>query len=143
MKKTIVMFLLVLVSTSIFSMEREEVDAVGTKLLEQLWEGFKNADMDAIENLIAKGFQSVHQNGANDFKEEMELITKLNIAEYKLTDIKITSEENVIIISYKVSVAETIEGKRLDKMAAPRLTVFAKTDNGWKWVAHANLKPLK
>ena len=43
----------------------------------------------------------------------------------------------------RVSVEETIEGKRLSTKPAARLTIFLKTDSGWQWIAHANLNPLK
>jgi len=59
-----------------------------------------------------------------------------------LSDIKITRNGPVIIATYSVSVAETIEGKRLTHRPAPRLIVFLKTAHGWQWIAHANLKPL-
>ena len=43
----------------------------------------------------------------------------------------------------RVSVEETIEGKRLSSKPDTRLTIFLKTDSGWQWIAHANLNPLK
>lgn len=142
MSKYFAILLLFFVSVSIFCTETEDYQAVGTELLHRLWESFKEADMEAIEAMISEGFQSVHQDGASDYKEEIELVSKLAIDDYKLDDIKISSEENVIVITYTVSVAETIAGKRLSKTPASRLTVFTKNPTGWKWTAHANLKPM-
>ena len=99
--------------------------------------------MEAIEKTISKGFQSVHQYGSSNREQEIELIKGLKLGEYTLTDIKITQDGPVIVATYFVSVAETIEGKRLSKQPAPRMSVFLQTDGGWKWIAHANLKPLK
>jgi len=48
-----------------------------------------------------------------------------------------------MIVSYFVSVGETIDAKRLSTESAARLTIFLKTDSGWQWIAHANLNPLK
>ena len=117
--------------------------SLGTKLLRQLWSDMEKPDMEAIEKTISKGFQSVHQYGSSDREQEIELIKGLKLGEYTLTDIKITQDGPVIVATYFVSVAETIEGKRLSKTPAPRMSVFLKTDSGWKWIAHANLKPIK
>jgi len=116
---------------------------LGEKLLRQVWEDLKKPDMEMIENKIAQGFQSVHQFGSNNREQEIALIKGLNLGSYTLSDIKITQNGPVIVATYFVSVEETIKGKRLHKEPAPRLSVFVKTDSGWKWIAHANLKPLK
>ena len=60
-----------------------------------------------------------------------------------MSGFKATQNGPVIVVTYLVTVAETIDGKRLSKAPAPRLTVFLKTDKGWQWLAHANLHPLK
>ncbi|MFH1363124.1 MAG: nuclear transport factor 2 family protein [Candidatus Omnitrophota bacterium] len=115
---------------------------LGEKLLRQLWADMKKPDMAAIEKTIAKGFQSVHQYGSNNREQEIKLIEGLKLDKYTLSNIKITRDGIVIVATYFVSVEETIKGKRLSKKPAPRLSVFLKTDSGWKWIAHANLKPL-
>ncbi|HKJ84381.1 MAG TPA: nuclear transport factor 2 family protein [Mariprofundaceae bacterium] len=116
--------------------------ALGERLVRQLWANMKKPDMTAIENTAAAGFQAVHQFGANDRAQEIRLIRGLDLGHYSLNDIKITRNGPVIIATYTVSVAETIEGKRLMNQPAPRLSVFLKTAHGWQWIAHANLKPL-
>ena len=116
---------------------------VGEKLLRQIWTDMKKPEIKVLEKTLAKGFQSVHQYGANNRKQEIELIKGLNLGEYKLSKIKITRNGPVVIATYFVSVAETIKGKRLLNKPAPRLSIFLKTADGWKWIAHANLKPLK
>jgi len=116
---------------------------LGEKLLRQLWGNIKKPNMDAIQKTMAQGFQSVHQFGANDRDQELKLIKDLKLGDYTLTDIEITRTGPVIVATYFISVEETIKGDRLSKKPAPRLSIFLKTDSGWKWIAHANLKPLK
>ncbi|RJP57596.1 MAG: nuclear transport factor 2 family protein [Deltaproteobacteria bacterium] len=118
-------------------------DSLGENLVRQLWADMKKPDMDAIEKKIAKGFQSIHQYGADNREQEIKLIRGLKLGEYTLSDIQITRNGPVIVATYFVSVEETIMGKRLSKKPAPRLSVFLKTDSGWQWIAHANLKPSK
>jgi len=85
----------------------------------------------------------VHDDGARNREQEIELLKGLNIGEYTLSNFEVTQNGPVIIATYFVSVEETIEGKRLSTKPAPRLSVFLKTDSGWQWTAHANLNPLK
>ncbi|MBA3016870.1 MAG: nuclear transport factor 2 family protein [Proteobacteria bacterium] len=115
---------------------------LGEKLLRQLWADMQKPDMEAIEKTIAKGFQAVHQYGSNNREQEIKLIEGLKIDNYTLSNIQITRNGPVIVATYFVSVEETIKEKRLSKKPAPRLSVFLETDSGWKWIAHANLKPL-
>ena len=112
-------------------------------LVRQLWADFKNRRVEAVKEKTADGFQSVHQYGANNREQEIELVSELNIGEYTLSNFQITRNGPAIIVTYFISVGETIKGKRLTKSPAPRLTVFLKTDCGWQWFAHANLKPLE
>lgn len=119
---------------------REEVD--GIKLVNDLWVAMKDADVAAVEGMIADGFQAVHSDGANDREGELELIRNLALGDYTLTDLRITRQGPALIATYHVSVEETIEGRRLSSKPAARMSVFVRTPDGWKWLAHANLKSL-
>ena len=117
--------------------------SLGQDLVRELWNDFKTQDISALESKIAPGFQSVHEDGARDARAELKLLKELNLGEYTLSNFKVTQVDPAIIVSYFVSVEETIEGKRLSSKPAARLTIFLKTDSGWQWIAHANLNPLK
>lgn len=137
---------LTLISTTLTAVAKEEVATeagLGEKLVRQLWADMQKPDIEGIEKTIAEGFQSVHQYGASNREEEIELIKGLKLGNYILSDMKITQNESVIVATYFVSVEETIMGKRLSKNPEPRLSVFIKTDSGWKWIAHANIKSLQ
>ena len=138
----IITFMFITPSVAAYQDDADE-KALGEKLLRQLWADIKKPDMNAIEKTIAQGFQSVHQFGANSRAQEIKLIKGLKLGNYTLTDIEITRNGPVIIATYFISVEEIIKGERLSKKPAPRLSVFLKTESGWKWIAHANLKPLK
>ena len=116
---------------------------LGEDLVRELWNDFKTQNVSALEKKIAPGFQSIHEDGARDAEAELKLLKGLNLGEYTLSNFKVTQVGPAIIVSYFVSVEETIEGKRLSSKPAARLTIFLKTDNGWQWIAHANLNPLK
>jgi hypothetical protein len=137
-----VVFLLVCQSGAIAQECTTELN-LGEDLVRKLWNDFKTQNISALEKKIAPGFQSIHEDGARDAKAELNLLKELNLDEYTLSNFEVTQVGPAIIVSYFVSVEETIEGKRLSTKPAARLTIFLKTDSDWEWIAHANLNPLK
>ncbi|MBL7136545.1 MAG: hypothetical protein ISS81_08150 [Candidatus Marinimicrobia bacterium] len=114
----------------------------GEKLVRKLWSDFKSNNKEVFENWIAKGFQSVHEDGARDRDEEIKLLMELNLGEYKLDNFNTTQNDNIVIVTYTVSAYETIAGNVLPTAPAERLSVFIYDKNDWKWIAHANLNPM-
>jgi len=116
---------------------------LGEDLVRQLWRDIKTGDAATIDRWLAPGFQSAHEDGARTRQQEIDLLKKLNLGDYTLSGFRSTQDGPAIVVTYLVTVTETIDGKRLSKAPAPRLTVFLKTAKGWQWLAHANLHPLK
>ncbi len=126
------------------SQKRSVEDAqLGEKLVRQLWADMKQEDLSAIQEIIADGFQSVHDDGARDRQEEIKLISGLDMDEYTLDTFQVTREGPVLVVTYRAAVRETINAQRLSAKPAVRMSVFLKTENGWKWVTHSNFKGLK
>jgi len=118
-------------------------ESQGEKLVRDLWALFAAKDLAKVEAMTSPAFQSVRSIGAYDKAQQMKLTAGLDLGPYTLSDFKVTEQGPVIVATYMVSVAETINGQRLDKKPAPRMSIFIKTEQGWKWLAHANLKPVK
>ncbi len=116
--------------------------ALGQTLANEFFGLLAAKDWKSLEKHMAPCFQSAHADGARDRAQEMALFKKLNLGEYKLAGFKTTRQGKIVVVSYTVSVAETIDGKRTNKQPAPRLTVFSYTKTTWQLLAHANLKPL-
>ena len=115
----------------------------GEQMERQLWVEIKAQNMEYVESKIAVGFQSAHPDGARNREQEIELMKGLHMGEYELTDFQVTQNGSFIVVTYKVSVEETIDGQVLPTEPAARLSVWAKTDKGWQWISHANLNPMK
>lgn len=130
------------VGQPILAAEAADNEATGEQLVRKLWKHLEEGDIPALKEMMAPGFQSVHPDGARDGKQEIELIRGLSLGSCKLSDIKVTQNGSVLVATYFVSVQETIDGKVLSNAPAARMTVFLMTDTGWKWIGHANLKPL-
>lgn len=145
LKSLLPLFLILLLSLSVVTAQEKPcpVTEQGMKLVQMVWKDMHDNNLDAIKKYIAPGFLSVHTDGARDMEFELNLIKNLNMGEYKLTDFTVKQEGPVIQVVYFVSVEETIEGKKLSSTPAARQSGFLKTDDGWKWIMHANLKAIK
>ena len=138
--------LAILVATPMFAgekTEKETDDTFGEKAVTQLWTMLAKGDVVSLDKLMAEGFQSVHRDGPRDKKGELDLIKNLNIKDYELGNFKTTRHNDIYIVTYTVSVAENIDEKQLKKTKAERMSIFAKTSQGWQWLAHANLNPME
>jgi hypothetical protein len=114
----------------------------GEKMERQMWTDFKAKNWNAVESKIAEGFQSVHPDGARDRAGEISLIEHLDLGEFALNNFKSTTIGEDIVVTYLITVQETIDGKRLPTKPAPRLSVWEKGTSGWQWICHANLNPI-
>lgn len=149
MKKITLLSFALLLTASFFMFscgsdaKKEVKEQSGEELVNQLWTILQNSDTAAADSFITEGFQAVHEDGANNKEQELALIAGLNIDTYSIANLVSTQNNNVIVTTYMVSVEETIEGERLSKAPAARMSVFVEEDGAWKWISHANLKPLE
>ncbi len=133
---------LVVIEASVANQVCATQTSLGENLVRELWSDMKARNVLVLEEKIAPGFQSVHEDGARNREEELKLVGDLDLGEYTLSDFKATQVGEVIIVSYFVSTKETIGGKHLFGEPAARMSIFLKTESTWQWIAHANLKPL-
>lgn len=133
---------LVLGNVAVLAKDAGGAAETGERLVRELWADFAEADLAALGARMPEGFQSVHESGASDRAGELEILKGLKLGDYALADFRITQEGDTLIATYSVTVSETINGQRLDKAPAPRLSIFRKTGDTWQWIAHANLHPM-
>ena len=121
-----------------------KADALGENLVRQFWADMKSENIDALKDAMDEGFQSIHQDGPRTKEEELALIKNLHLGEYTLSNFKTTVCGDAIIVTYTVQVTrETIDGKKMPTSPAQRMTVFLKSGDSYKLIAHANLESLK
>ena len=117
---------------SAFSETTENVDSIGKKLVQQLWVDMKANNWKEIEKQMGSGFQSVHQDGTRDKDAQIELIKALDLGDYTISNYTVTMEGPIIIVTYKVTVEETLAGTRLPERTVMRLSAWVKSGDGWK-----------
>lgn len=125
------------------SNEEKEATAIGEELVKECWADMRAKNLEKLEKMMSPAFQSVHQDRARNYKEEIELIKGLNMGNFVLSNFKVTQAGPVITVTYTAIVEETIKGKRLPRRSSVRLSSWIKTEEGWKWLIHANFNPLK
>jgi len=121
---------------------QEEDTALGEQLVRQFWEAIRTEDVEALEGILAPGFQSSHEDGMRDREAELALCADIDMDEYTLTDFVVTRQGATIIVTFLASVEETLEGFRTTTTPAPRMAVFLMTEVGWQMIAYANLNPM-
>jgi hypothetical protein len=119
-----------------------DLQTLGQQQVERLWAGFAKIDLAALDEFVAPGFQSLHEDGARDWPQERMLVAMLKLTPYVLFDYKVTRNGDVLMVSYQCKVGETIEAAHLAKVSTPRLDVFQQTSSGWKLLSHVNVRKL-
>ena len=144
-KKIFFILVLFIFSFSLFAFSEttENIDITGKELVQQLWVNFKTNNWEEIEKQMGSGFQSVHQDGTRDKDAQIELLKGLDLSDYTISDYTVTAEGPVIIVTYKITVEETLEGTRLPERTVMRLSAWVKSGDDWKWIIHANLTAMK
>ena len=115
----------------------------GEKLEREMANDIKAKNWNAVEARIADGFQSVHPDGIRDRAGEIALLKQMDFGDFTLSNFKSTTIGDNIVVTFTMTVAETIDGKRLPAKPAYRLSVWKKRVNGWQWISHANFTPIR
>ena len=103
----------------------------------------KARNWSAVESRIGEGFQSVHPDGVRDRAGEIALLKGMHFGDFTLSDFKSTTIGDNIVVTFTMTVTETIDGQRLRAKPAYRLSVWKRTGNGWQWISHANFTPIR
>ena len=114
----------------------------GEQLERQMAADIKAKNWTAVESRIANGFQSVHPDGPRDRVAEIALLKKMNLSDFTLSSFKSTVIGDNIVVTFTMTVAQTIDGKQLPPKPAYRLSVWKKGAGGWQWISHANFAPI-
>ena len=115
---------------------------IGQQQVKRLWADFAKPDLAALDQFVAPGFQSLHEDGARDWAQERLLVADLKLTPYVLSDYKVTRNGDVLLVTYQCKVGETIAAARLAKEPTPRMDVFQQMDDGWKLLSHVNVRKI-
>jgi hypothetical protein len=121
----------------------ETADFTAAQNVIENWFAAMKNDPDKAASFLAPQFTSVHTDGiVRDKTQEIELIKKLHMKNYHLTDFKFSITHDDIIVTYKDQGAERIDNKPIADAAATRLAVLQKQRKKWLIIAYANLDKI-
>lgn len=107
----------------------------------EMWGFIKQQKWQELDKRIAPYFQAAQFDGARTKEQYMSRIQRLNIGEYQIRDMHVTESTDLVVVSYRLYVSETIQGKRLSTEAL-RLSVWQKAEDDWQWISHIILVPV-
>ena len=109
-------------------------------VIENWFAAMKDQQIDKASNLLAPQFTSIHTDGiVRDKNQELDLIKKLQMKAYHLSDFKFSQSDNVIVVTFKDKGIEKIDKKSIGEKTAGRMAVLEKKGNDWVVLAYANL----
>ncbi|MGD9787820.1 MAG: nuclear transport factor 2 family protein [Sulfuricellaceae bacterium] len=111
----------------------------GDRLVRQLWGSLHQGNHDGVEAMLAPAFQAVHEGGVRDRAQEIAYLRGMKVNEYSLSNIVATGGDSLYVVSYRLTLKGSLNGRPLVINGAPRLSVFSREGDVWHWTAHANL----
>jgi hypothetical protein len=114
----------------------------GQALVQRFFTLLRNQDRKGLNVLLASNFQSVRANGSVQDKASY-LIDPPKVGGFRISKLRGTQGNGVLVVSYRLSVIETIGGVKQPGKPAPRLSVFHREKGAWRLAAHANFGAIK
>lgn len=115
--------------------------AQGAALVQSYFTLLHNGDAEGLDALLAPGFQAVRANG--DVQDKASYLADYpQVGDFTVTAVKGTKTDGVLVISYQVTVTETIGGVEQPTGPAPRLSVFQWERGAWRLASHANFNAI-
>jgi hypothetical protein len=112
----------------------------GEDLERKMWQDLKDKKWSEVEKRLAPYFQAVQVDGARDREQYLNRVKALDMGDFTFNNFKVTEGPGVMVVTYDVTVPETIEGKRIISNAV-RLSVWHNNNGNWQWIAHSILIP--
>lgn len=114
----------------------------GKVMVQRFFTLLRSGDTEGLNALLTPGFQAVRANGGVQGKASY-LATPPQVDRFSISNLKGTRSGNVLVVSYRVTVTETIGGRDQPVGPAPRLSVFQWQNGGWHLAAHANFGAIE
>jgi hypothetical protein len=115
----------------------------GKVLVQRFFTLLHDGNTKGLSALLTPGFQAVRANGGVQNKASY-LANPPKVGSFTIAKLKGTrSGSIVLVVSYQVTVTETIGGSEQPTGPSPRLSVFQWQKGAWHLAAHANFGAIK
>ena len=114
-------------------------NATGAEQLERLWwDGVKSKNWKEVESHLASTFVYQSSSTVRDREAALDLLKKLEVADYALGEVAIHPAGDAAIITYSIDLKGTFDGRPLELSHARMMSVWQQQKRGWAMVAHAD-----
>lgn len=115
MKKSLLLMIVLLVSASwVCLAAAKPTDEQLTSTVKMMWEAFKNKDTKTFDTWLTEDVIDVGPMGAMDKAGIKKMMMDFNVAEYSLTDFKVSwIDQDAVIVTYKAFSKGSYQGKEM------------------------------
>jgi len=114
-------------------------NATGAEQLERLWwQAVKSKNWTEVESHLTSTFVYQSSGTVRDRDAALELLKKLDVADYALGDVTIHPSGDAAIVTYTIDLKGTYDGRPLELSHARMMSVWQQQKRGWAIVAHAD-----
>lgn len=112
--------------------------ATGRELATEFLTILQSADLGALDEFLAPGFQLQRADGSGATKAEY-LEKPASVQQFELgTNVSAVQQGEVLTVRWTVVITEVINGQPGATGEAPRLSTFLWSDGRWRMISHAN-----
>ena len=111
--------------------------ALGTRLVTRYLFDLQRHDVADLRRFLSPAFQVARGDGLRQTKSEI-LRNPPEIHRYTIRAMQVTTNANVLIATFELSVREVIGGKPFHTKYAPRAAGFIALAKGWQMINYAN-----
>lgn len=114
-------------------------NATGAEQLERLWwQAVKDKNWKDVESHLTSTFVYQSSGMVRDRDATLELLKKLDVADYALGDAAIRPAGDAAIVTYTIDLKGTYDGRPLELSHARMMSVWQQQKRGWAIAAHAD-----
>jgi hypothetical protein len=110
---------------------------LGKQLLRRYFTDLQRVNRADLRKFLSPAFQVQRADGTRQTKAEL-LKNPPKVGPYTFRGMRTTADANVLVVTFQVSVIETINGKPFKTGFAPRVAVFVAVAKGWQLIGYAN-----
>lgn len=115
---------------------------LGARLVKRFYNDLQHHAVADLRAFLSPAFQ-IQRAGGSHLKKAGYLKKLPKIRSYKIRHLVTTSTGTELVSTYELAATEIVNGKQVHPGYSPRLSVFAKTRNGWQILAHVDFKTPK
>ena len=110
---------------------------LGRQLVGRFLKDLERTNRADIRRFLSPAFQLQRADGSHQTKAEV-IKNPTKIQGYTVRGFQVTSDANVLVVTFQLSVNETINGKPFKTGFAPRIGTFVSLAKGWQLIEWAN-----